>query len=116
MVTGSGGLIGSAGFTRLAEQFRVVGFDKEGRPHPPPVAECVCVDVTSDESVRDGLERVRRGYGDRIASVIHLAAYYDFSGEPSPLYEEITVQGTERFLRLLKTAKPEQFVFSSTML
>jgi nucleoside-diphosphate-sugar epimerase len=80
------------------------------------VAECVCVDLTSDDSVRAGLDRVRHGYGNRIASVIHLAAYYDFSGEPSPKYEEITVQGTARLLRGLKNFQVEQFVFSSTML
>jgi len=40
---------------------------------------------------------------DRAAA--HLAAYYDFSGEPSPLYEEITVRGTERVLRALHRMK-----------
>ena len=92
LVTGSSGLIGAPVVKRLAEGFRVVGFDKEGgKHHPPAVAECVCVDLTSDESLKGGLERLRRGYGDRIASVIHLAAYYDFSGEPSPKYEDITI-------------------------
>lgn len=116
IITGSSGLIGSAVVNCLAEQCRVVGFDKEGAPHPPPAAECVCVDVTSDESVRLGLERVRHGYGDRVASVIHLAAYYDFSGEPSPLYEEVTIRGTGRLLRGLQDFEVGQFVFSSTML
>jgi nucleoside-diphosphate-sugar epimerase len=45
-------------------------------------------------------------------SVIHLAAYYDFSGEPSPLYDEVTVAGTERLLRALRDFR----VFSRTML
>lgn len=116
IVTGSSGLIGSAVINRFAEHFTVIGFDAEGPPHPPPAAECVCVDVSSDESVKEGLARVRHGYGERIASVIHLAAYYDFSGEPSEKYEEITVRGTERLLRGLKDFQVEQFVFSSTML
>jgi nucleoside-diphosphate-sugar epimerase len=116
IITGSSGLIGSAVINRLAEHFRIVGFDREGPPHPPPIAECVCVDVTSDESVQRGLNRVRLGYGERIASVIHLAAYYDFSGEPSPKYEEVTIRGTERLLRGLKNFQVEQFIFSSTML
>ena len=34
--------------------------------------------------------------------MIHLAAYYDFSGEPSPLYDEITVRGTGRLLHELR--------------
>jgi len=114
IITGANGLIGSEVVRHLGEHFAVVGFDKEGPP--PPVAECVCIDVTSDERVKRGFERFRYGYGDRIASVIHLAAYYDFSGEPSPKYEEVTIRGTERLLRHLQEFHVEQFVFSSTML
>lgn len=118
LVTGSSGLIGSAVINCLAQTMRVVGFDRDGSPHPPPLAECVCVDLASDESVTAGLERLRVGYGDRIASVVHLAAYYDFSGEPSPLYEQVTVRGTQRLLRGLRDFgfHVEQFIFSSTML
>ncbi len=116
IVTGSSGLIGTAVCNRLGKRFNVVGFDREGPPHPPPSAECVCVDLTSDASVAAALERVRTGYGERVTSVIHLAAYYDFSGEPSEKYETITVQGTERLLRELQNFQVEQFVFSSTML
>jgi nucleoside-diphosphate-sugar epimerase len=116
VVTGSSGLIGSAVINRLASHFRIVGFDREGAPHPPPAAECVCVDLTSETSVQHGLDRVRLEYGERIASVVHLAAYYDFSGEPSPKYEEVTVRGTERLMRGLNGFHVEQFIFSSTML
>ena len=116
VVTGSSGLIGRAVVRRLAPRFRVVGFDREGWPHPPREAECVCVDLTSEASVTAGFERVRYGYGERIASVIHLAAYYDFSGEPSPLYEELTVRGTGRLLHALRAFEVGQLVFSSTML
>ena len=94
----------------------MVGFDREGNPHPPRMAECVCVDLTSSDSVREAFDRVQYAYGDRIASVVHLAAYYDFSGEPSNKYEEITVRGTERLLKELRRFQVEQFVFSSTML
>jgi nucleoside-diphosphate-sugar epimerase len=116
IITGSSGLIGAAAVRRLAAHSTVIGFDREGDPNPPIEAECVCVDVASDDSVRTGLARVRYAYGDRIGSVIHLAAYYDFSGEPSRKYEEITVRGTERLLRALREFHVEQFVFSSTML
>ncbi|MGQ0538987.1 MAG: SPW repeat domain-containing protein, partial [Gemmatimonadaceae bacterium] len=106
----------AAAVRRLAEHVTVVGFDREGDPNPPFQAECVCVDVTSDESVRNAFARLAYAYGNRIASVIHLAAYYDFSGEPSPKYEEVTVRGTERLLHALREFRVEQFVFSSTIL
>jgi nucleoside-diphosphate-sugar epimerase len=62
IVTGSSGLIGSAVINRVAENFRIVGFDREGPPHPPPAADCVSVDLISDESVQRGLSRVRLEY------------------------------------------------------
>jgi nucleoside-diphosphate-sugar epimerase len=116
LVTGSSGLIGYSLCQALAKSHQVIGFDRDGYPYPPPEAECICVDLSSDKSVSHAFERVRYAYGDRIASVIHLAAYYSFSGEPSPLYEKITVRGTERMLRELQKFEVEQFVFSSTEL
>jgi nucleoside-diphosphate-sugar epimerase len=116
LVTGSSGLIGSAVIERLAGDYDVVGFDLHGPPHPPESADCIEVDLSSDDSVREGLQRLRERHGNRIASVIHLAAYYDFSGEPSPKYDEITVRGTGRLLRGLQDFRMGQFVFSSTML
>ena len=116
LVTGSSGLIGTAVCNRFGGRFNVVGFDRAGPPHPPPSADCVCVDLTSYASVKEALERVRVGYGPRLASVIHLAAYYDFSGAPSEKYETVTIRGTERLLRALQPFEVEQFVFSSTML
>jgi nucleoside-diphosphate-sugar epimerase len=117
IVTGSSGLIGSALCEALAaDGYRVFGFDRPGIPHPPPHAENVPCDVTSDASVAEALAHVERIAGRTIASVIHLAAYYDFSGEPSPLYEQVTVQGTGRLLRMLQAFTVGQFVFSSTML
>lgn len=116
VVTGSSGFIGAALVTRLAERYRVVGFDRDMPPHPPPVAECVCIDVTSDSSVAAALTRLRTAYGTRITSVIHLAAYFDLTGEPNRKYEQITVKGTERLLTGLQSFEVEQFVFASTML
>lgn len=117
IVTGSGGFIGQAVCTAfVADGYEVVGFDRAEALKPQPGVTDIPCDVTSEQSVAEAISRVLRDFGQPLASIIHLAAYYDFSGEPSPLYEQVTVQGTERLLRLLKTATPEQFVFSSTML
>ncbi|MDQ3072733.1 MAG: NAD(P)-dependent oxidoreductase [Bacteroidota bacterium] len=116
VVSGSSGLIGTSLINRLAEKYLVVGLDNTGYPFPPITAECVCIDITSDKSMENAFDRIRYAYGNRIASVIHLAAYYDFSGKPSPLYETITVKGTERLLNVLQNFEVEQFIFSSSLL
>jgi nucleoside-diphosphate-sugar epimerase len=101
---------------RFGPRYDVVGFDLEDPPHPLLTADYVSVDLSSDASVQEGLRTLRERHGDRLASVIHLAAYYDFSGEPSPKYDEITLRGTERLVHGLRDCQVEQFVFSSTML
>ena len=116
VVTGSSGFIGSSIIKRLAKNFRIIGLDRAGNPYPPIEAECICFDITSEESIKTAMERVQYAHGEKIASVIHLAAYYDFSGEPSPLYEEVTVKGTEKLLKALQNFEVEQFIFSSTNL
>ena len=116
IVTGSSGFLGTALIKKLAKRFTVVGFDRALPPHPPAEAECVCFDLTSDGSVEAAFRRVRVAYGDNIASVVHLAAYFDLSGKPNPKYEEVTVRGTERLLRHAQNFELEQFVFASTML
>jgi len=116
IITGSSGFIGSALVNKLAGRYALVGFDRIATHSPPPIAECVCIDLTSEPAIRAAFERVRIAYGSRIASVIHLAAHYDLSGEPSPLYQEITVRGTERLLEQIQAFEVEQFVFTSTML
>jgi nucleoside-diphosphate-sugar epimerase len=119
LVTGTSGRIGYAIAKRLAEEqqsFNVIGFDRKAPSHPLTSAECLYVDLTDEESTRCGLQAIRDLHGNRIASVIHLAAYYDFSGAPSPLYDKVTVGGTRRLLRLLQDFKVEQFIFSSTIL
>src|SRR5262249_1583820 len=85
LITGSSGLIGSALARRLARRFTVVGVDQPGAPHPPTSADCIDVDLASERSLQEGLELVRDRHGSHIASVIHLAAYYDFSGQRNPL-------------------------------
>lgn len=116
IVSGSSGLIGTSLINRLSKQYRVVGLDNVGFPFPPITAECVCIGLTSDNSIKNAMRRIEYGYGKQIASVVHLAAYYDFAGKPSPLYDEITVKGTERLLSALKRFQVDQFIFSSSML
>jgi nucleoside-diphosphate-sugar epimerase len=118
LITGTNGHIGDAVMQRLSGRFNdIVGFDHKAPSPPPPGCTHIPVDITSDESVQEGLRILREHHGTRIAAVVHLAAYYDFLGEPSPKYDEITVGGTSRLLRGLREGfDVEQFIFASTML
>ncbi len=116
VVTGDTGFIGAGIVRRLASRYPIVGFNRRGERQELPNVEAEAVDVTSDEAVASGLRAVRERHGNRISSVIHLAAYYDFAGGPTDMYERVTVRGTERLLRGLRDFEVEQFVFSSTML
>jgi nucleoside-diphosphate-sugar epimerase len=114
LITGSEGLIGDALVHALSPQYRAAGFDI-ARPHKrPDELDFIDCDLTDDASVQHALDVLERREGRRLASVIHLAAYYDFSGAPSPLYRDLTIEGTRRLLRGLQRFEVEQFVFSST--
>src|SRR5688500_10029127 len=113
LITGAAGNIGRSLAAALADGYRVVGLDKPGMTADFPLIE---VDFTDEASVRAALESFRKDHGRRIASVIHLVAFFDFSGEENPLYREVNVEGTRRLLRALQDFEVEQFVFAGTML
>ena len=57
LVTGASGRLGYPVAKRLAESFNVVGFDRRAPSHPPPSAECLYVDLTSDTAFVAGCKR-----------------------------------------------------------
>ncbi|WP_412754118.1 vitamin K epoxide reductase family protein [Legionella londiniensis] len=109
-ITGSAGRIGSALAAKLQDEYQVVGFDRD-------IAECdIAIDVAQDASVKLAFKNFKEQFGTKIAGFIHLAAYFDFTGEESPLYREVNVRGTRRILEALQDFDVERFIFSSTML
>lgn len=116
VITGSDGLIGSALIRALHADYDIVGLDNDATSKLDDIHDLIYCDLTKPQSVSDAFRQLRQRHGNRIASFIHLAAYYDFAGEDSPMYEELTVKGTARVLRELQSFETEQFVFSSTLL
>jgi len=113
LITGAAGNIGRSLADALSDGYNIVGLDREGAEADFPL---IAVDLTDGESVKRAMEAFRRDHGDRIASVIHLAAFFDFSGEDNPLYDAVNVEGTRHLLAALQDFDVEQFVYSSTML
>lgn len=116
IVTGSCGRIGTNVVNRLAKKYSIIGFDLPKAAQTSNQKELLSVDLSSDESLRLALDKVRKSYGTRICSVIHLAAYYSFKEKHSDKYDLITVKGTEKLLQGLQAFEVEQFLFTSTML
>lgn len=112
-ITGAAGNIGRSLAAALADAYTIIGLDKPGEKADFPLLE---IDLTKEESIAAAFARLRKEHGSRIASVIHLIAYFDFSGEDNPLYETVNVEGTRRLLRALQEFEVEQFIYSGTML
>ncbi|MBI5278137.1 MAG: NAD-dependent epimerase/dehydratase family protein [Burkholderiales bacterium] len=113
LLTGAAGDLGSALAGNLQRDYIVVGLDRPGKKAFIPLIE---VDMGSPGSIRQALGTFRQQYGSRIASVVHLAAYFDFTGEDNPLYERVNVEGTRALLSALQAFEVEQFVYSGTIL
>lgn len=117
LITGVSGMIGSAICRQFGDDYHIIGVDVEPPHEHFEALNFHQVDLTDAESVESTMETVRNQTGGHLASVLHLAAYYDFSGKDSPLYQKLTIAGTKRLLRALqKFDRVEQFVFSSTLL
>lgn len=113
LITGATGNLGRSLRAALGGSYRIVGLDRKAKGADFPVFEA---DFTSDAAVEQALRKFRDAFGSRIASVIHLVAYFDFTGEDNPLYLTVNVEGTRRLLRALQSFEVEQFVYASTML
>ncbi len=110
LITGASGNIGSALSASLQHDYQVVGMDQEAADG------ILAADLTSADSLALAFYKFRQQFGSHIAAVIHLAAYYDFTGEVSPLYDEVNVKGSEKLLAALSDFEVERFIYSGTML
>jgi len=113
LITGATGNLGQSIGGKLAAHYRVVGLDRDTEGPDFPVIE---VDLSNDASVELALRKVADEHGSRIASVIHLLAFFDFSGEPNRLYDSVNVEGTHLLLKGLQALDVQQFLYASTML
>lgn len=111
LITGSEGRLGKAIAAELADAYTVFGIERNCKGE-----HCINADLASEPSVMQACAELRKQVGNKLASVIHLAAFYDFSNEPDPRYQQVNVNGTRHLLRALQSFEVGQFVYASTML
>ncbi len=112
VITGAAGNIGASLKKEFGRDYRIVGLDRDNEGDESIVE----FDITSPQSVDLALEKIADENGRQIAAVIHLIAFYDFTGEPNPLYHKVNVEGTRNLLKALEKLDVERFVYASTML
>lgn len=113
LITGAGGNLGQTLAASLSDSYRVVGLDRKAQQTSFPVLQA---DFASAASIDLALHKVRDAFGARIASVVHLVAYFDFTNADDPRYQSVNVEGTRHLLRALQAFEVEQFIYASTML
>ena len=113
LITGAGGNLGQTLAESLDVSYRVVGLDRKAQQTSFPVLQA---DFASAASIDLALHKLRDAFGTRIASVVHLVAYFDFSNADDPRYRSVNVEGTGHLLRALQAFQVDQFIYASTML
>lgn len=116
IITGCSGRIGTRAIKRLSKNYQVVGFDIVPPKGNYENFHFIKMDLSSEENIAKGFQEVKDKFGSHVVSMVHLAAYYTFTGDRPELYDVITVRGSERMLHHLQDFNCEQFIFSSTQL
>jgi len=118
IITGSTGRIGSRILSQLSERYHIVAlyFPEFPAPEDEALADYKCVDLTRDDQVERAFQEILETYGNRIASIVHLAAFYSFKDVGFEPYEKVNIGATRRLLRAAQAFHVQQFVFTSTML
>ncbi len=113
LITGGAGNIGTALIHALKSDYRIISLDRHTTDEADHSYE---FDLTSPDSVTEVMAQIAAEHGERFAAVVHLAAYFDFTGEQSPLYQKVNIDGTLNLLKALKPYQVERLIYSSTML
>ncbi len=113
LMTGASGDVGAALCTALKQSHYIIGLDIQ----PCEAAdESINCDFTSRDSIKLALHKIAEKHGKQFVAVVHLAAYFDFTGDHNPLYDKLNVKGTQYFLEELQDFEVDNFIYSSTML
>jgi nucleoside-diphosphate-sugar epimerase len=115
-VTGGSGFLGRRLVGSLLGRARVVGIDRRPRAEAyVPDHENMSwhqIDLGDPAAVEETFAEIRSA--GRVDAFIHLAAYYDFTGEEDPEYERTNVAGLGHVLKACRTLGLRRFMFASS--
>ena len=118
VITGASGFLGRRVLDLLKSQYKLIAIDlrsqsESGVPKHPNITWHQ-FDICHKNALDTVCNEVRAS-GLQIHSVIHLAAYYDFTGEDHPEYQRTNIDGLRNVLDQCRVMKPRRFVFASSL-
>ncbi len=117
IITGATGLLGGQLVRMLRKEYRIIALGRRtpaesGVPEGPGI-EWFRVDIGQIEPLRQVFSRIRDLGGAEV--LLHMAAFYDFTGDDHPEYRRTNVEGTRNVLALAEPLKLRRFIYTSSV-
>jgi nucleoside-diphosphate-sugar epimerase len=117
IITGATGFLGGQLVRQLRKEYRIVALGRRdpaevGAPVGPGI-EWFRVDIADFDRLRQVFDRIREIGGARL--LLHMAAYYDFTGDDHPEYRRTNIVGTENLIKLAEPLQLRRFIFASSV-
>ncbi len=117
IITGASGFVGRRLLAAFKEDFQIYGLARrsQARSEAPvhPNIRWFQADIADRRAIEAVFRQIAAEGGAEI--VIHLAAYYDFTGEQHPEYYRTNVEGLRNILDLSGLVGARHFIFSSSV-
>lgn len=117
IITGATGFLGGRLMRQLRKEYQIFAIGRRsprvaGVPEGPGI-HWFRVDIGHFDRLREAFYRIREMGGADL--LLHLAAYYDFTGEDHPEYMRTNVMGTQNVLELSVPLKLRKFIYTSSV-
>lgn len=117
IVTGASGFVGRHLLDDLKEQYRIFAIARRsqrecGAPIHPNIA-WIQVDICDRAKLARAFREIQTAGGALF--LVHLAAYYDFTGRHLPEYQRTNIDGTRHVLELSKPLRLKKLFFASSV-
>jgi nucleoside-diphosphate-sugar epimerase len=117
IITGATGFLGSRLIKELHPHYEIYALGRrtpqEAGALQGPDIHWFCVDIGYFEPLREAFYQIRQMGGADL--LLHLAGYYDFTGEQHPEYLRTNVNGTRNVLELAVPLNLKRFFFTSSI-
>lgn len=117
IITGAAGFLGSQLVRAFQPEYTIFAIDRrppEATNAPTgPGIEWFTVNISAADALNAVFQRI--GSQQKVDIILHLAGYYNFSGENHPEYELTNVSGMRNVLENAEALRPRRLIFTSSI-